>query len=112
MGKRKVADASPAAHAVDDADKADTSTKRARQAPDPDASTAKAAPVLQWMRVPMALQGSVALALQHVRGVDPRLTTALQQGAHYPMPCPHTTHTRCPQLAYRACTRCKPRYGT
>lgn len=81
MGKRKAANDSPAAaHTTDnlaDADIADT--KRAR--PD-DTPNAKQAPVLQWMRVPMALQGSVALALQHVRGMDPRLTASLQQGTH------------------------------
>lgn len=111
MGKRKAVDSSPAVLHADDADKADT--KRTRQALDQDATAAKAAPVLQWMRVPIALQGSVALALQHVRGLDPALAKSLEQGTQCwnRMPTRRTFFLH-QQLAYRACIQCKPRCGT
>ncbi len=41
---------------------------------------AKATPVLQWMRVPVALEGTSALALRHVKGIDHRLVAALERG--------------------------------
>lgn len=40
----------------------------------------KAAPVLPWMRVPVAIEASEGTPLDEVQGLDPRLRTALEGG--------------------------------
>lgn len=87
--KRKQAFAAPEQPLVDGNTISDTPpAKTRRNASQQDVAAAKnakavakAAPVLQWMRVPVALEGTAALALKHVHGLDPRMAAALQQGS-------------------------------
>lgn len=74
----QAAEAQPAAGSHD-ADAA-AAEQQQRQQPAAKAKGGKPAPVLPWMRVPIAIEASEGVLLEEVKGLDPRLKSALEGG--------------------------------